>query len=161
MGEGRGRGLVSVPSPFYQDLSPWPHQPLWSHLAEMGGKGGNSQVWTRVLGTHRLPASQEPTQVSSGWWVQSLQAWGAFGANLPRIPLPTPGREEAPTSLFRLLAVPKPDFSLERQSTQFFKSLLPRISPPMAPLFLLLFTLRIRACPWWDFRDHLVDPSTS
>lgn len=36
MGKGRGRGLASVPSPFYQDLSPWPCYPLWSYLAEMG-----------------------------------------------------------------------------------------------------------------------------
>lgn len=36
MGKGRGRGLASVPSPFYQDLSPWPRRPLWSYLAEMG-----------------------------------------------------------------------------------------------------------------------------
>lgn len=36
MGKGRGRGLASVPSPFYQDLSPWPRHPLWSYLAEMG-----------------------------------------------------------------------------------------------------------------------------
>lgn len=98
---------------------------------------------------------------ASTWQGGWEAAWGALRATLPRIPLPTPGREEAPTSLFRLLAVPNPDFSLGRKSTQFSKSPLPRLFPPAAPPFLLLFTLRIRACPWRDFGDHLVDPSTS
>lgn len=30
--------------------------------------------------------------------------------------------------------------------------------PRVYSLFLLLFKPRIRACPWWDFRDRLIDP---
>lgn len=79
MGKGRGRGLASVPSPFYQDLSPWPHHPLWSYLAEMGvgeatAKSGQESWGTQT--TYLLPRSLLRCPQVGGGRVCRLGGWG-------------------------------------------------------------------------------------
>lgn len=94
---------------------------------------------------------------------------GALRAPLPIIPLSTPGHEEAPPYLSRLLEILNPDFSLGRESAGFFKSLLPGISSPMSKKCLLVSTLYSSCCSLLESEHvpgiqltppHLIDEET-
>ena len=78
---------------------------------------GVGVVWGRGIRSNQRLKRQEQLAGIHGVLLQcKYNSWGSS----PRIPMPT-------SSLFRLLEAPNPDFSLGRQSTNFFKPLLPSL----------------------------------
>ena len=71
-----------------------------------------------------------------------------LGAALPRMPLLTP-------SLFKLLEVPSPDFSLGRESPSFFKPLLPRVSVALMDKKSLILSTLYSSCYFLLDSEHV------